>query len=78
VVDKYGQTGHRHDEELHPERVVVVVVRGTELGVHEVDGGVQRHEEKHFHHRVVERHERREQVEVARREHHRKHYLRLA
>jgi len=78
MIDKYCKTGHRHDEELQPEWVVVMVVCRSELGIHQIYSGVGRDEVEHLHDGVIQRHERREQVEIARRENHRKHNLRLA
>ena len=40
VVDEEGQTSDRDHQELHPERVVVSVICGLELGVDHVDRGV--------------------------------------
>ena len=75
VVDEDGKPGHRNHKELHSERVVTVVVRRAELGIHQIYCGVRRDDEEDLHDRVVQRHERREQVQIARREYHRKHYL---
>jgi len=78
MVDKYGKTSHRNHQELHPERVVVMVVRCAELGIHQIYGSVQPDDEEDFHHRVVDWHKRGEQVEIASCENHREHDLRLA
>lgn len=41
MVDEEGQPSDGNHQELHPERVVVPVVGGLELGVDHVDGGVR-------------------------------------
>ena len=41
MVDEEGQASDGHNQELHPERVVVSVIRGLELGVDQVDRGVR-------------------------------------
>lgn len=78
MVDENSKSGHWHDKELNPERVVVVVVRRSELGIHQVYRGVRGHDEEDLHHGVVQRHKRRQQIEITGREDHRKHDLRLA
>lgn len=78
MVDEEGEAGHGHEQELHAECVVVAVVRGAELGEHEVHGGHGRRDEDHLHRRVVERHKVGEEIQVAADEHQRKHDLRLA
>jgi len=75
MVDKHGKTSHRYHKELHPERVVIMVVCCTELGIHQIYSSIQGDDEEHLHHRVVERHKCGEQVEIARCEHNCKHDL---
>ena len=75
MVDEHRESSHRHDEELHSKRVVVVVVRRPELGIHQIYRGVRRHDEEHLHHGVVDGHERCEQVQIACGEDHCKHDL---
>ena len=41
MVDEEGQASDGDHQELHPERVVVPVIRGLELGVDQVDRGVR-------------------------------------
>ena len=38
MIDEQGKGSRGQDEELKPEGVVVVVISGLELGVHEVHG----------------------------------------
>jgi len=78
MVDEDRQPSHRNNKKFHSEGVVVVVVRCAELGIHEIYSGVRRYYEEDFHGRVVQRHKRSKQVEIARCENHRKHDLRLA
>lgn len=40
MVDEHSQTSHWHNQELHSETVMIAVVRGPELHVDQVDGGV--------------------------------------
>ena len=40
MVDKEGQSSHRHHQELHPERVMVAVVGGLKFDVDEIYSGV--------------------------------------
>ena len=78
VVDEEGEATDRHNEELHAECVVVRVVRSTELVVHEEHGEEGGSDEEHLHTRVVQWDEVSKQIQVASREHYRKHYLTLA
>lgn len=41
VVDEKREATHRDDQELHPESVMVAVIRGFELGVDQVHCGVR-------------------------------------
>jgi len=77
MVYQQSQTAYGHDEELHPERVVVTIVRRFEFRVDEETRGDGARDERHLHRRVVNGDKRREQVEVPREEHHREHDLRF-
>jgi hypothetical protein len=68
VVDEEGEDGGGYDKELDAERVVLSVVRGLELDVHEIEGAERTRQVEHLHDRVVERDKVREQVQVASKE----------
>ena len=78
VVEDNGQEGGGSQEELNPERVVVAVIRGLELEVHEVHCGGGAGDEKDLHAGVVETHEVGHQVQVPGHEHHQEEDLALA
>lgn len=77
-MNQQRQHEARNQQELDAERVMVVVVRGLKLDVHQVQSGHRRHDKDQLHHRVVHAHERRHQVQVAGNVHDREQYLRLA
>jgi len=54
VVQRYGQQGSRAQQKFNPKRVVVAVVGGLELDIHQVDGGGGRAHEEDLHTRVVQ------------------------
>jgi len=64
MINKNSEASHRNNQEFHSESVMVAVVRCPELLVHKNQRGIRRQNEDDFHHRVVDRHEYREQVEV--------------
>ncbi|KAH8246760.1 hypothetical protein KR038_008032 [Drosophila bunnanda] len=78
VIDHQRQEGARHQQEFDAEGVVVVVVGGLKLHVHQVDRGAGRGQEEHLHHRVVQAHVGGEQIEVTGQVDHREQNLRLA
>ncbi len=61
-----------------PESVVVPVVGGLELDIHQVDGGGGRADEEDLHSGVVDGDEVGKKVQIARHEHHQEEDLRLA
>lgn len=69
MVDDEREDGAGNEQELDAERVVVAVVRGLELDVHEINGAERRGDVEDLHQRVVQRDEVREEVQVARHKH---------
>ena len=65
MIDEERQSAHRHDEELHAERVVVAIISGLELDVDHVDCGEGTGNVHHLHTGVVHRDKVCEQVQVA-------------
>ncbi len=78
MVDEEGKAADGHDEKLHPECVVITVVRGAEFVVHEENGEDGRTDEEELHARVVKRDEVGEQIQVATDEDNREHDLAFA
>jgi len=78
VVDHQREQGARHQQKFDAEGVVVVVVGGLKLDVHQVHRGTGRGQEEHLHHRVVQAHVGGEEVQVARQVDHCEQDLRLA
>jgi len=69
VIDQEGEDEGRNNQELHSEGVVISVVSRLELDENQInsaDGGCQ---EEEFHHRIVQRHEVSEQIQVPTGEH---------
>ena len=62
--------------EKSPEGVMVLVVSGLKLHVHQVHGAERRAQKEDLHRRVVERYVAGEQVQVPGREHDREQQLR--
>jgi len=75
VVQEERQQHARTQQELDPEGVVVVIIGCLELEEHEIDGPDGGGQEEDFHHRVVDRDEAGEQVEVPGQEHQREQNL---
>lgn len=78
MIDEDSQACNRCDEKLNSECVMVAVVGGLELGVHEVHSDIRRNHKDDLHDRVVQGHKSCEQVQVSCGVHHCEHYLRLA
>ena len=55
MVDKERQTSDWYNQELHTERVVVTVVSGLELVVHQEHGEVCSGDEENLHTGVIDR-----------------------
>lgn len=55
MIDQQGENGCRDEQELDPERIMVVVVRRLEFDVHEIDCGVRRSYKHHFHKSIISR-----------------------
>lgn len=64
MVDEQGEDEAGHQEELNPERVVVVVVGGPELHVHQVNRGIGGYDEHKLHNSVICRYVGRQQIQV--------------
>ena len=75
MIDEDSQACHGSDEELNSECVMVTVIGGLELRVHEVHSDIRRNHKDDLHDGVVQRHEGCEQIQVSRGVHHCKHYL---
>ena len=54
MIDKESQPSYRYDQELHSEGVVIRVVCGLEVHIHQVDSGVGGDDEERFHSGVVD------------------------
>ncbi len=78
MVDKEGETSNRHNEELHAECVVVAVIGGPELHVHQVHGQTGGGDEEQLHAGVVQRHKVGEKIQVTSSKNQGKHDLTLA
>ena len=48
LVEDQGKDGHGAEEELNSKAVMVAVISGSELHVHQVDGSCGRNNEKHL------------------------------
>lgn len=57
MVDQESQSTHRNNQELHAESVMIGVIGGLELEVHEVDSEEGGANEENFHDGVVRRDE---------------------
>ena len=78
MVENQAEKQRGTDKKLDPEGVVVAVVGGLELHVHQIDGSGSRADEEELHGGVVEGDEGGEEVEVARTEDGQEEDLRLA
>jgi len=78
MIDHQREQGARHQQEFDAERIVIVVIGGLKLHVHQIHGGTGRGQEQHLHHRVVQAHVGGEQIQVARQIDHGEQDLRLA
>lgn len=65
VVQDQGQNRSGTEEKFNPKSVVVMIVGGLELEIHEIDGADGGGEEEDFHRGVVEGDEIRDQVQIA-------------
>jgi hypothetical protein len=65
MVDEQGQDHGRNDEKLDSERVMLTIVRGLELDIHQIERAKRGGQVEDLHHRVVQRDEVGEQVQVA-------------
>lgn len=64
MVDYKREDYNRDDKKLDAEGVVVAVVCGLELQIHQVDGGVRGTNKENFHRRVIHRYEVAEEIQV--------------
>lgn len=64
MVDYQRKNDNREDKKLDAEGVVVAVVCGLELQIHQVDGGIRGANKEYFHHRVIYRYEVAEEIQV--------------
>lgn len=65
MVDEQGQNHAGNQQELNSERVVIVVVGGTELQIHQVQSSERRDDEDEFHEGVVDADEGGHKIQVA-------------
>lgn len=65
MIDEQGEHGSRDDQEFDPECIMVVIIRGLELDIHEVKRSVRRDYEDQLHERIVRRYVCRDQVQVS-------------
>ena len=75
VVENDSQEHGRSQEELHSEGVVVTVVGGFELEIHQIDGPSRAADEEKLHDGVVETDEVGQQVQISGHEHHQEQSL---
>lgn len=66
MINHQGQNCRRHEQELNPERVMIGVIGGPELDIHEIQGGQRGTNENQLHHGVVQADEGRKEIQVAR------------
>lgn len=78
MVQDQGQQGAGTQQELNPESIMVAVVGGLELDIHQVDGGGRGADKEDLHDGVVDGDEVGDEVQVAGHEHNEEEDLRLA
>jgi len=78
MVQGQGKEGAWAQQKLDPESIVVAVVGGFKLDVHQIHGGGRRRDKEYLHDRVVQRDKVGEEVKVAGHEHRQEQDLRFA
>lgn len=65
MIDNQGEQKTRNQQEFTAERIMIVVVSGLKLHVHQIHGGPRCGQKENLHHRVVEADVGGEQIEIA-------------
>lgn len=66
MIDKQRQYGGGNQQKLNPERVMIGVIAGSELNIHQIQGCTGGGNEDQLHNCVVQTHKSGHQIQISR------------